>query len=65
MIWATKEEINKILTPEGESWDFNILTGQEKVYTSTGILTNSGKFDGLDSEQAKKEIIKYVKNLLI
>ena len=33
----------------------------EKSYSSPGILINSDKFNGIDSEKAKKEIIKFVK----
>ena len=33
---------------------------QDKVFVGDGILTNSGKFDGMDSELAKKEITKFV-----
>ena len=36
---------------EGESKDF---------YEGGGVLSNSGKFDGMDSEKAKKEIIKFI-----
>lgn len=32
----------------------------EKSFTDDGILTNSSKFDGLTSEQARKEITKFV-----
>ncbi len=32
----------------------------EEVFVGEGYLVNSGKFDGLDSEQAKKEIVKFV-----
>jgi leucyl-tRNA synthetase len=31
-----------------------------RIYTGAGILTNSGKFDGMDSEEAKKAITKFV-----
>ncbi len=33
---------------------------EKEVFTGGGYLVNSGKFDGLDSEKAKKEIIKFV-----
>jgi leucyl-tRNA synthetase len=36
-----------------------LLTGKD-LYVGKGILINSGKFNGLDSEKAKKEIIKFV-----
>jgi len=36
-----------------------LQTGND-VYTGEGILVNSSKFDGMESEKAKKEIIKFV-----
>ncbi len=38
----------------------NILDNKDYIYRGDGILVNSGKFDGQDSETAKKEIIKFV-----
>jgi len=32
----------------------------EEIYTGTGAMINSGRFDGMDSEKAKSEIIKFV-----
>ena len=36
-----------------------LLTGND-LFAGNGVLINSGKFDGEDSEKAKKEIIKFV-----
>lgn len=33
---------------------------KQECWTGEGILVNSGKFDGMDSEIAKKEIIKFI-----
>ncbi|OGE95096.1 MAG: leucine--tRNA ligase [Candidatus Doudnabacteria bacterium RIFCSPLOWO2_02_FULL_48_8] len=34
--------------------------GEGELYTGEGVLMNSGKFDGMDSEQVKAEITKFV-----
>ncbi len=34
------------------------------MYTGPGILTNSGKFDGMESEEAKKKITEFVEGKL-
>ncbi len=40
-----------------------VISGEEpgKLWEGKGKLVNSGRFDGLDSERAKEEIIKFVK----
>ncbi|MFA6257964.1 MAG: class I tRNA ligase family protein [Candidatus Paceibacterota bacterium] len=58
--WMTTQELEKEMTIGGALRDLENLQGKEKTYSGTGILTNSGKFDGFDSEKAKKEIIKFV-----
>ena len=57
--WLSKEEArNKIKDPLHsyvlEKFIF------ESAYTGNGILVNSGKFDNLESEEAKKKITKFV-----
>ena len=48
-------EIKQVIT------DADLLEGESKgFYDGDGIIINSGKFDGMDSEKAKKEIIKFV-----
>lgn len=57
--WFTKEDLlNKFTDPdEAEAvkavFDTTIFTGQ-------GIVTNSGEFDGMDSEEAKQAIVEKV-----
>jgi leucyl-tRNA synthetase len=58
--WMTMQELQKSMTIGGSLRDLDTLQGKEKIYTEGGILTNSDKFNGLDSEIAKKEIIKFV-----
>ncbi|MFA6520516.1 MAG: class I tRNA ligase family protein [Candidatus Paceibacterota bacterium] len=58
--WMTMEELEKKMTIGGSLRDLEMLQGKEKPYSGEGILHNSGEFSGMDSEQAKKEIIKFV-----
>lgn len=58
--WATPEEVGKLMKIGGSLRDWEILKNDNIVYTGNGILINSGKFTGMDSEVAKKEIIKFV-----
>ena len=60
IVWISKEEVEKTLNDESIKRDWKISQGEKMVYTGDGILKNSGQFDGMDSEQAKKEIIKFV-----
>ena len=61
ILWLTPQEVGQFLNAS----DMHILWQrlQEKVgvYAGEGILMNSGKFSGMDSEKAKWEITKFVK----
>jgi leucyl-tRNA synthetase len=41
--------------------EINVET-MKKAYTDPGIMVNSGKFSGMESEKAIKEIIKYIES---
>jgi leucyl-tRNA synthetase len=58
--WVDKDKVAGMIVQEGVLRDWNFLIGKEDVYKDSGILTNSGRFDGMDSEKAKKEIAKFV-----
>jgi len=58
--WVDKDKVAGMIVQEGVLRDWNFLVGKEDVYKDSGILTNSGRFDGMDSEKAKKEIVKFV-----
>ncbi len=60
VVWLSKNEIEKFNLPLSQRYSWNELNNNFPIYTEDGILTNSGKFNGQDSEQAKKEIIKFV-----
>ncbi len=57
-LWLTAEEVLKKTTHEEKKiWLLRYL-GQDKAYTSYGVLMNSGEFDGLTSEEAIDRITK-------
>lgn len=58
--WVSPKEMEAVMKIGGSLRDWKILQGEGGVYAGNGILTNSGKFDGMDSEEVKKEIIKFV-----
>ena len=48
-------EIIPVVLPKEGEWDF-----ERGAYEDPGVLTNSGDFSGLDSEKAKKEIVRFL-----
>ncbi|MBI4160593.1 MAG: class I tRNA ligase family protein [Candidatus Yanofskybacteria bacterium] len=57
--WLTKEEILRRMEDENHLLSFRrLLLGE--IYDGNGLLTSSGKFDGMNSEKAKWEITKFV-----
>ncbi|MEK7140207.1 MAG: class I tRNA ligase family protein [Patescibacteria group bacterium] len=58
--WVSPDEVEKVMKIGGSLRDWRILQRDESVYAGSGIMTNSGQFDGLETEKAKKEIIKFV-----
>ncbi len=58
--WVDKDRVAGMIVQEGVLRDWNFLTGKDEVYKEAGILTNSGNFDGMESEEAKKEITEFV-----
>ena len=49
-------EIIPVILPEEGEWDF-----EKGAYEGRGRLVNSGPFDGMDSERAKREITEWLK----
>ena len=61
-VWTTWEEMARdknLACSEFTIW-YDRFLKKESAFNASGILINSGKFDGMDSEKAKKEIIKFV-----
>jgi leucyl-tRNA synthetase len=58
--WKTKDEIlNSKKITKHHKYYFNQYLNK-KVFTDSGLLVNSGKFDGMNSDEAKKQITEFV-----
>ncbi len=60
IFWLTKDEMTKFLSPEAHKFVWKEFTEGPQMYAGEGVLTASGTFSGMDSEQAKREIAKAV-----
>lgn len=60
IIWLSPDEIEKLLTPESQKYDFKIANGYEYSYVDDGILINSDKFNKMTSNEARKKITEFV-----
>ena len=61
IIWLDKSKLNYENMTHAESDIWNLKLNGENIFTGKGILVDSGKFDGMDSEKAKWEIVNFVK----
>lgn len=59
LVWLTKEELFDALTWESNKYELSMLF-DPKLYTGSGNLCNSGKFDSMNSEEAKAAITEKV-----
>ncbi len=60
IVWLAPREVEKFLTPEGQRKDFLSINSPRSFYSGEGIIGNSGKFNGLDSGDARKKIAESV-----
>jgi len=60
-VWVSPEEMEKFLTPEAQLFSWKELYNGPQVYAGEGIMVDSSRFNGMDSEKAKWEITKFVK----
>jgi leucyl-tRNA synthetase len=60
VVWKKKEELKSFFTVFEGDYIANIIENPAYLYTGPGFLFNSGKFDGLESEEAKKKITEAV-----
>lgn len=58
--WLTKEDLEKFNLPPSQRYSWNELNNKYKPYIDSGILTNSGEFNGRNSDEVKKDITKFV-----
>ena len=59
ILWLSKDELKKFLTPDSHHRALELLEGKA-VYTGEGRLTNSGKFDESESLEVREKITAYV-----
>ncbi len=58
-VWLTESELFEKIITDGDKFALESLH-DTKVYTGKGNLCNSSKFDGMNSEEAKKAITEFV-----
>lgn len=61
-IWVPREKVISFMNTS--PIPFQKIGLKNLSYSGNGIMINSGKFDGMDSKTAKKEITKFVKGKL-
>ncbi len=57
--WVSKQEVMDYLNVDDMKLTWARFLGVEKAYVGSGIITNSGKFNGKDSESIMSEITKF------
>lgn len=65
VIKVPKDDVLKTITWEHHRFLFERYLEEEKAFPDYGILFNSGKFDGLTSEEAKKKITEFVRGKIV
>ncbi len=58
--WISENEVENVLTIPDDKIIWKYFLSGGFAYIGEGILTNSGKFNGMDSEEVKKKIIKFI-----
>ncbi len=59
LVWVDKDEVESRLTPAHQKQVWHLLHHDEAL-SEPGYLINSGEFEGMDSEEAKKKITESV-----
>jgi len=60
MVWKKPDEVLNFINISEKERIWELFNGKEEFFTGPGYLVHSGKFDGMDSEKAKKEITKFI-----
>lgn len=55
-IGISKDELSNFISVNNNKFALDILLNGEKAYNGKGIMINSDKFNGMNSEKAKEEI---------
>ncbi len=59
-MWVEKNKVMEFANLPEMKMYWNIFLNGEKVFTDKGVLVNSGKFNDLSSDEAKKKITEFV-----
>ena len=54
--WISRDELNDFISVNNNKFALDILLNGEKAYTGDGVMINSDKFNGMNSEKARDEI---------
>jgi len=60
VLWIAKKDLKDFFNVFEGEFILNLIDNPDYIHTGPGILHYSGIFSGIDSEQAKKEITKFV-----
>jgi len=58
--WVKREDVEDYLNLENNSYVWNNYVNGESAYTDSGVLINSGKFDGMNSDEVGKKIVDWL-----
>jgi leucyl-tRNA synthetase len=59
-VWVPKDKIEQFLTPASQKYAFQLLQKSDLVYTDDGILSDSGEYSGLSSQEAREKMIEWL-----
>jgi len=60
VIWVSKRDVEKTLTPEAHKYIWNVLIRGEKAFCEDGILNNSTEYNNLSSQVAREQMTKWL-----
>lgn len=60
IMWLDLDELQKFLTPGTHQHMLRLMHGDTSIWTGQGILVNSGEFNGLTTDEAKRKITEHV-----
>ncbi len=60
MVWKDESEVANFLNISSAKYLWSLYLKEPKAYVDEGILINSGQFNGMENEKAKKAIVKFV-----
>lgn len=58
--WILKEKLSDFITVNNNKFALDILLNGQKAYEGKGVMINSDRFNGMNSEKAKLEIEKFL-----